>query len=54
MKKLILIVFVLALVGVGAGAYYMSRPAKEPEVRTAQVTRGDIVDASRRPARSRR
>src|SRR3954453_17539163 len=45
MKKLILIVIVLALVGVGAGAYYMNRPAKEPDVRTAQVTRGDIVDA---------
>ena len=44
MKRLILIVIVLALVGVGAGAYYMNRPAKEPEVRTAQVTRGDIVD----------
>jgi HlyD family secretion protein len=45
MKRLILIVIVLALVGVGAGAYYMNRPAKEPDVRTAQVTRGDIVDA---------
>lgn len=44
MKKLILTIVVLALVGVGAGAYYMSRPAKEPEVRTAPVTRGDIVD----------
>ncbi len=45
MKKLILIVVVLALVGVGAGAYYMNRPAKEPDVRTAAVSRGDIVDA---------
>lgn len=44
MKKLILIVVVLALVGVGASAYYMSRPAKDPEVRTSPVTRGDIVD----------
>jgi HlyD family secretion protein len=45
MKKLILIVIVLALVGVGAGAYYMNRPVKEPDVRTAPVSRGDIVDA---------
>ncbi len=45
MKKLILVVIVLALVGVGAGAYYMNRPAREPDVRTAPITRGDIVDA---------
>lgn len=44
MKKLILTIFVLAAVGVGAGAYYMRRGTKEPEIRTAQVTRGDIVD----------
>ena len=45
MKKLILIVVVLAAVGVGVGAYYMNRAPKEPEVQTAQVTRGDIVEA---------
>jgi HlyD family secretion protein len=44
MKKLILIVVVLAAIGVGAGAYYMNRAVKEPEVKTAPVTRGDIVD----------
>jgi HlyD family secretion protein len=44
MKKLILTILVLAAVGVGAGAYYMRRGTKEPEVRTAPVTRGDIVD----------
>ena len=44
MKKLIIIVVVLAAIGVGAGAYYMNRAPKEPEVKTAQVTRGDIVD----------
>jgi HlyD family secretion protein len=44
MKKLILLVVVLAAIGVGAGAYYMNRTVKEPEVKTAQVTRGDIVD----------
>jgi HlyD family secretion protein len=44
MKRLIIIVVVLAAVGAGAGAYYMNRTVREPEVRTAQVTRGDIVD----------
>ena len=44
MKKLIGIIMVLTLVGVSAGAYYMTRPEKEPEVRTGQVSRGDIVD----------
>src|SRR5215208_6566008 len=45
MKKLIVIIIVLAGVGAGAGAYYMRKNTKEPEVRTAQITRGDIVDA---------
>ncbi len=44
MKKLIGIIIVLTLVGVSAGAYYMTRPEQEPEVRTGQVSRGDIVD----------
>lgn len=45
MKKLILIAIVLiALVGAG-GAYYMRQGTKEPEVRTAQITRGDVVEA---------
>ena len=45
MKKLILTVIVLiALVG-AAGAYYMRKGTKEPEVRTAPVTRGDVVEA---------
>ncbi|MFL6280313.1 MAG: efflux RND transporter periplasmic adaptor subunit [Vicinamibacterales bacterium] len=43
MKKLILIVFLLAVVGSAGGWYYMRKNTKEPEVRTAQVTRGDVV-----------
>src|SRR4051812_17633365 len=43
MKKLILIVFLLAVVGSAGGWYYMRKNTKEPEVRTAQVSRGDIV-----------
>ena len=45
MKKLIVIIIVLAGVGAGLGAYYMRRNTKEPEVRTAPVSRGDVVQA---------
>jgi HlyD family secretion protein len=45
MKKLILIIFLLAVVGSAGGWYYMHKGTKEPEVRTAQVTRGDVVQA---------
>ena len=44
MKKLILLIVVIAAIGVGAGAYYMNRTVKEPEVKTGQITRGDIVE----------
>src|SRR4051812_45685774 len=45
MKKLLLIVFILAVAGSAGGWYYMRKSTKEPEVRTAQVTRGDVVQA---------
>jgi len=45
MKKLITIIILLAVVGGAGGAYYMRKSTKEPDVRTAQITRGDIVDA---------
>src|SRR6476620_6931620 len=45
MKKLILIIIILAAIGGAGGAYYMRKSTKEPDVRTAQITRGDIVDA---------
>jgi len=45
MKKLILIVFLLAVAGSAGGWYYMRKNTKEPEVRTAQITRGDVVQA---------
>ncbi len=44
MKKLIGIVIVLVAFGGGAGFYYANRPEKTPDVRTAQVTRGNILD----------
>jgi HlyD family secretion protein len=45
MKRLILIVFLLAVVGSAGGWYYMRKNTKEPEVRTAPITRGDVVQA---------
>ncbi len=45
MKKLILIIIVLAGVGAGVGAYYMKKNTKEPEVRTGPITRGDVVQS---------
>jgi HlyD family secretion protein len=44
MKKLIVIVIVLVAVGAGAGAYYIRKGGPEPQVSTAQISRGDIVD----------
>ncbi len=44
MKKFIVTIIVLLAVGAAGGYYYMNRPVKEPEVRTSQVTRGNIVD----------
>src|SRR5918992_878237 len=45
MKRLIVILVVLVAIGAGAGAYYMRRSGPEPQVSTAQLSRGDVVDA---------
>src|SRR5262245_31338565 len=45
MKKLILIVVLLAVAGSHGGWYYMRKNTKEPDVRTAPITRGDVVQA---------
>jgi HlyD family secretion protein len=45
MKRFIVFLAVLVAIGVGAGAYYMRRNGPEPQVSTAQLSRGDIVDA---------
>ena len=44
MKKLLPIVILLAVVGAGGAVFYANRPEKEPEVKTLQVSRGDIID----------
>lgn len=45
MRRIIVFIIVLVAIGVGAGAYYMRRSGPEPQVSTAQLSRGDIVDA---------
>jgi HlyD family secretion protein len=44
MKKLLPIVIILAVVGAGGAVFYANRPEKEPEVKTLQISRGDIID----------
>lgn len=45
MKKLIVVVVVLAAVGIGAGAYYRNRQVADPQVTSVPITRGDVIDA---------
>ena len=43
MKKLITIIILLAVVGSAGGWYYMRKNTKDPDVRIAQISRGDVV-----------
>src|SRR5262245_39722958 len=44
MKRALTVLFIVGVIGVGAGAYYMRRGGGEPQVNTAPITRGDIID----------
>ena len=44
MKKLLPVVIILAVIGAGGAVFYANRPEKEPEIKTLQVSRGDIID----------
>jgi len=44
MKRGIIVLFIVAAIGAGAGAYYIRRNGGEPQVSTAQITRGEIID----------
>src|SRR5882757_2991919 len=44
MKRAIVILVVIAAVGGGAGAYYMRRNGGVPQINTAVISRGEIVD----------
>src|SRR5499426_3202781 len=44
MKRAIVILAIVAVVGAGAGAYYMRRNGGEIQVNTSPITRGEIID----------
>jgi HlyD family secretion protein len=44
MKRVIVLLLIIAAIGAGAGAYYMTRGSNEVQVNTLPVTRGDIID----------
>ena len=44
MKRAIIGLFILAVVGGGAGAYYMRRGGGEAQINTATISRGEIID----------
>ena len=44
MKRAVIVLLLIAAIGAGAGAYYMRRGGAEPQVNTAPVTRGEIID----------
>jgi len=44
MKRATIVIIALVAVGISAGAYYMRRGSKEPQITVAPVTRGDVVD----------
>jgi HlyD family secretion protein len=44
MKRAIVILAIIAVVGAGAGAYYMRRNGGEIQVNTSPITRGEIID----------
>jgi hypothetical protein len=44
MKRAIIVVFVLALLGAGGGVYYMRRNGGVVTINKTPVTRGEIID----------
>ena len=44
MKRAIIVLLIIAVVGAGAGAYYMRRNGGEVQVITAAITRGELID----------
>jgi HlyD family secretion protein len=44
MKRTITVLLLILAIGAGAGAYYYTRGGAEPQVNTAPITRGDVVD----------
>ena len=45
MKGAIIVLLIVAAIGAGVGAYYVTHTGTEPNVSTSAVSRGEIVDA---------
>src|SRR6202163_4149395 len=45
MKRAIIVLLIIAPIGAGAGAYYVTHTGAEISVSTAPITRGEIIDA---------
>ncbi len=45
MKRALIVLLLIGLIGAGAGAFYMRRSGPEVNVQTAPITRGEIIDA---------
>jgi HlyD family secretion protein len=45
MKRAIIVILIIGAIGAGAGAYYVTHSGTEPNVLTAPITRGDVIDA---------
>ncbi len=44
MKRAIIVLLIIAAIGAGAGAYYVTHAGTEISVSTAPITRGEIID----------
>src|SRR5437588_5297652 len=44
MKRVVIVLLLVAAIGAGAGAYYMRRGEPDVGVNTAPITHGDIID----------
>jgi HlyD family secretion protein len=45
MKRAIIVLLIIAAIGAGAGAYYVTHTGTEINVLTAPISRGDVIDA---------
>src|SRR5580704_3247383 len=45
MKRALIALLIIGVIGAGAGAYYIQRGKAELQVNTSPLSRGDIVDA---------
>src|SRR5437016_1513119 len=44
MKRALIVLLIVGVIGAGAGAYYIRRGGPEVGVNTSPITRGDIID----------